>query len=84
MSAAKAASSKSQKTRHKVLGRQQKANRKLSANARVSKVRTFDAVQKAKRLASARYKNKGQTNQNGEAPAPPPARKFHRGSMTLN
>src|SRR5436309_3620604 len=65
----------------KVLGRRPKPNKKLTPSAQVLKVRTFEAEQKAKRLAAARYQNKGT---GGQVPAvPPPVRRFKRGSNTL-
>jgi len=65
----------------KVLGRRPKPNKKLTPSAQVLKVRTFEAEQKAKRLAAARYQNKGT---GAQAPAvPPPVRRFKRGGNTL-
>jgi hypothetical protein len=66
----------------KVLGRTPKANKKLTPSAQVFKVRTYEAEQKAKRLAAARYQNKGNE---GQAPAAPPAaRRFKRGGNALS
>jgi len=65
----------------KVLGRRPKPNKKLTPSAQVLKVRTFEAEQKAKRLAAARYQNKGT---GGQVPAvPPPVRRFKWGGNTL-
>ena len=64
-----------------VLGPRPKSNSKINPSAQVNKVRTFEAEQKAKRQATARYKNKA-NGYRGEVEVPP-ARNFKRGSNIL-
>jgi hypothetical protein len=68
--------------RQKVLGRKPRQNHKLTPPARASRVRSYEAHQKAKRLATLRYANKKAGPDVPDVPAPPPPRRFRRGGCT--
>lgn len=69
------------KKRNKVVGHKPKVNKKVTPSAQVLKVRTYEAQQKAKRLAAVRHQNKGNGGQ--EPVVAPPVRHFKRGSNAL-
>lgn len=69
------------KKRQKVLGRRPKVNKKVAPSAQVFKVRTYEAEQKAKRLAAVRHQNKA--NEGQARAEPPPLRRFKRGSNAI-